>query len=58
MDEETCDLAVIGAGPGGMAAALHAASRGLEVVLVNGGGLLGCGLQGAYKSKGDRKSVV
>ncbi len=52
MDEETCDLAVIGAGPGGMAAALHAASRGLEVVLVNGGGLLGCGLQGAYKSKG------
>ena len=47
-----CDLAIVGAGPAGMAAALYAASQGLAVTLVNGGGLLGYGLHGAYKSKG------
>ncbi len=45
------DLAVIGGGPGGMAAALAAATRGMKVVLVDGGNFLGYGLHGAYKSK-------
>ena len=31
---ESTDLLVIGAGPGGYAAALHAANRGIEVTLV------------------------
>jgi dihydrolipoamide dehydrogenase len=42
---------VLGGGPGGMAAALSAASRGLDVVLVDAGNFLGYGLHGAYKSK-------
>jgi dihydrolipoamide dehydrogenase len=46
-----CDLAVLGGGPGGMAAALSAATRGLEVALIDGGSFLGNGLHGAYKSK-------
>ncbi len=50
--EQDCDLAIIGAGPAGMAAALYAASQGMAVTLVNGGDLLGYGLHGAYKSKG------
>ena len=50
--EQHCDLAIVGAGPAGMAAALYAASQGRAVTLVNGGGLLGYGLHGAYKSKG------
>ena len=50
--DEHCDLAIIGAGPAGMAAALYAASQGLAVMLINGGELLGYGLHGAYKSKG------
>ena len=50
--DRRCDLAIIGAGPAGMAAALYAASQGMAVALINGGGLLGYGLHGAYKSKG------
>ncbi|MAG35111.1 MAG: hypothetical protein CL878_02530 [Dehalococcoidia bacterium] len=50
--DHSCDLAIIGAGPAGMAAALYASSQGMAVTLVNGGGLLGYGLHGAYKSKG------
>ena len=50
--DQRCDLAIIGAGPAGMAAALYAASQGMAVTLINGGGLLGYGLHGAYKSKG------
>ncbi|MEX0803364.1 MAG: NAD(P)/FAD-dependent oxidoreductase, partial [Candidatus Binatia bacterium] len=46
-----CDLAILGGGPGGMAAALSAATRGLDVVLVDAGNFLGYGLHGAYKSK-------
>jgi dihydrolipoamide dehydrogenase len=45
------DLAVLGGGPGGMAAALSAATRGLDVALIDGGSFLGYGLHGAYKSK-------
>jgi dihydrolipoamide dehydrogenase len=45
------DLAVLGGGPGGMAAALAAAARGMTVVLVDAGNFLGYGLNGAYKSK-------
>ncbi|MFQ5850682.1 MAG: dihydrolipoyl dehydrogenase family protein [Candidatus Binatia bacterium] len=48
----TCDVAVLGGGPGGMAAALSASTRGMRVVLIDGGGFLGYGLHGAYKSKG------
>lgn len=46
-----CDLAILGGGPGGMAAALSGAARGLDVVLIDGGTFLGYGLHGAYKSK-------
>ena len=37
----TSDLIIIGAGPGGYETALHAAARGMKVVLVNGGQLGG-----------------
>ena len=50
--DQHCDLAIIGAGPAGMAAALYASSQGMVVTLINGGDLLGYGLHGAYKSKG------
>ena len=46
-----CDLAILGGGPGGMAAALWGATQGLGVVLIDGGSFLGYGLHGAYKSK-------
>ena len=46
------DVLVIGAGPGGMAAATRGALRGLHVGLVNGNRLWGAGIHGAYKSKG------
>ena len=46
------DVLVIGAGPGGMAAATRGALKGLKVGLVNGKRLWGYGIQGAYKSKG------
>jgi dihydrolipoamide dehydrogenase len=49
--ENHFDLAIIGGGPGGMAAALSAATRGMRVVLADGGDFLGYGLHGAYKSK-------
>jgi dihydrolipoamide dehydrogenase len=45
------ELVVIGAGPGGMAAALAAGALGKQVTLVSDGPLLGDGLHGAYKSK-------
>jgi len=40
-DDYTCDLAVIGGGPAGVAGALTAALRGLSVVLVDSGARLG-----------------
>jgi dihydrolipoamide dehydrogenase len=46
------DIAVLGAGPGGMAAATHAATQGQKVALVNAAKIWGHGLHGAYKSKG------
>jgi dihydrolipoamide dehydrogenase len=45
------DIGILGGGPGGMAAALSAATRGMKVLLVDGGEFLGYGLQGAFKSK-------
>ena len=45
------DVGILGGGPGGMAAALSAATKGMKVALVDGGNFLGCGLQGAFKSK-------
>ena len=44
-------LVIIGAGPGGIAAAKAAALRGLRVALINYGHLMGYGLEGAFKSK-------
>ena len=41
MAAETVDLAVIGSGPGGCAAALTAARRGLSVALIERGQLGG-----------------
>jgi len=46
-----CDIAILGGGPGGMAAALSAATQGFDVALIDGGSFLGYGLHGAYKSK-------
>jgi len=43
------DVGILGGGPGGMAAALAAATKGMKVVLVDGGGLLGYGLHRAFK---------
>ncbi len=45
------DLIVIGAGPGGVAAAKVVALQGRRVALVTNDDLLGYGLSGAYKSK-------
>jgi thioredoxin reductase len=42
------DLGILGGGPGGMAAALSGATKGMKVVLVDGGPFLGYGLQGAF----------
>ena len=46
------DVLVVGAGPGGMAAATRGALKGLKVGLVNGYRIGGSGIHGAYKSKG------
>ena len=46
------DLAILGAGPGGMAAARRAAVKNKKVALINGARIWGHGLHGAYKSKG------
>ncbi len=46
------DVLVIGAGPGGMAAATRGTLKGLKVGLVNGHRIWGYGIHGAYKSKG------
>lgn len=35
MDTVTCDLAIVGAGPGGYVAAIYAAKHGLDVVLID-----------------------
>lgn len=51
MDTQHFDLIVLGAGPGGMIAAQAAALKGKNVALINGGKLMGYGLEGAYKSK-------
>jgi dihydrolipoamide dehydrogenase len=45
------DVAVLGAGPGGVAAATALALRGQRVALVSAQWLMGYGLEGAYKSK-------
>lgn len=45
------DIVILGAGPGGLNAALSAALKGRRVALINGGHLVGYGLEGAYKSK-------
>jgi thioredoxin reductase (NADPH) len=34
LEERTCDLAIVGAGPSGLAAAVYAASEGLETIVV------------------------
>ena len=53
MSELTCDLVVIGAGPGGYAAALRGAGYGLKTVLVEKDARLGgtCGLRGCIPTK-------
>lgn len=51
MDDFEYDLIVIGAGPGGMAAAIHGGLHGLKVAVINEGRLLGYGINGVFKSK-------
>ncbi len=47
----TVDAVVLGGGPGGLNAATTLALRGLDVVVVNHGHLMGYGIEGAFKSK-------
>ncbi|MBU0742051.1 FAD-dependent oxidoreductase, partial [bacterium] len=53
MTERTCDLVVIGAGPGGYVAAARGARYGLDTVLVEKDDRLGgtCGLRGCIPTK-------
>lgn len=45
------DVAILGAGPGGVAAATGLAMRGKRVAIISAQWLMGYGLEGAYKSK-------
>ena len=49
----TVDVVVLGGGPGGLSAATTLALRGVEVVVVNDGHLMGYGIEGAFKSKAE-----
>jgi len=49
--ERDADVVVIGAGPGGLSAAVTLALQGREVLVVNDGHLMGYGIEGAFKSK-------
>ncbi len=49
----TVDVVVLGGGPGGLSAATTLALRGLEVVVVNDGHVMGYGIEGAFKSKAE-----
>ena len=53
MSERSCDLVVIGAGPGGYVAAVRGAQYGLDTVLVEKDDRLGgtCGLRGCIPTK-------
>ena len=46
---QTVDVAVLGGGPGGLSAATNLALRGLDVVVVNDGHVMGYGIEGAFK---------
>ncbi|MFC1619335.1 dihydrolipoyl dehydrogenase family protein [Candidatus Neomarinimicrobiota bacterium] len=52
MNSNRFNVLIIGAGPGGMAAATRGALTGLKIGLVNGQRIWGYGIHGAYKSKG------
>ena len=41
LDERTFDMMVVGAGPAGLSAAVYGASEGLDVVVVDAGGIGG-----------------
>ncbi|NNF52633.1 MAG: NAD(P)/FAD-dependent oxidoreductase [Gammaproteobacteria bacterium] len=47
------DICIIGGGPGGLAAATALALHGRAVTVVNGGPLMGYGIEGAFKSKAE-----
>ena len=50
---QTVDVIILGAGPGGLSAATALALRGLDVMVVNDGYLMGYGIEGAFKSKAE-----
>ncbi len=50
---QTVDVVVLGGGPGGLSAAMTLALRGLEVLVVNDGHVMGYGIEGAFKSKAE-----
>jgi len=49
--ERTADTVVVGAGPGGLSAAVTLALQGREVLVISDGSLMGYGIEGAFKSK-------
>lgn len=53
MERIETDICVIGAGPGGLSAATALALHGRQVTVINGGSLMGYGIEGAFKSKAE-----
>ncbi|NNF66831.1 MAG: NAD(P)/FAD-dependent oxidoreductase [Gammaproteobacteria bacterium] len=53
MTDFNTDICIVGGGPGGLAAATALALHGREVTVVNGGALMGYGIEGAFKSKAE-----
>jgi len=54
----TVDAVVLGGGPGGLNAATTLALRGLDVVVVNHGHLMGYGIEGRLNRSRHLKSLV
>ena len=51
MKHESCDVLVIGGGPGGISAASKLALKGKKCIIINDGPLMGYGIDGAFKTK-------
>ena len=51
MKTESCDVLVLGGGPGGISAASRVALEGKKAIIINAGPLMGYGIDGAFRSK-------